>query len=317
MTRVAGANPRIWVDIFLDNRDGGRERARRAPPPHRAARARARRRATPASSRAGSARRPATAAACSTSAYDDPGALQRLRVHVPDRPGVLAGITQALGAERINIADFDLQHISPERGGTLTILVAGEQEAARAADILEARATASSSPRCSTSREGRARRALVGHFAVPGDKSISHRARAARRGRGRRDADRTASAARTTRRRRSRRCARSASTSTRTDAETLRVFGAGLRGLRPPAEPIDCGNAGTLMRLLPGLLAGQEGRFVLTGDDSLRSRPMERIAEPLRQMGARIETSDGHAPLTIEGGRCSRSPTSCRSRAHR
>ena len=52
-------------------------------------------------------------------AYPDLGTLQQLRVHVPDRPGVLAGITQALGAERINIEDFELQHLSPERGGVL------------------------------------------------------------------------------------------------------------------------------------------------------------------------------------------------------
>jgi prephenate dehydrogenase len=71
-------------------------------------------------------------------AYGDPGALHRLRVHVPDRPGVLAGITQALGAERINIEDFELHHVSPERGGTLTVLVAGEREAERAAALLEA-----------------------------------------------------------------------------------------------------------------------------------------------------------------------------------
>ena len=64
--------------------------------------------------------------------------LQRIRVHVPDRPGVLAGITQALGAERINIEDFELQHLSRERGGTLTLLVGGEDEAERAAKILEA-----------------------------------------------------------------------------------------------------------------------------------------------------------------------------------
>ena len=56
------------------------------------------------------------------------------------------------------------------------------------------------------------------------------------------------------------------------------------------------------MRLLPGLLAGQEGRFELTGDESLRSRPMERIAEPLRQMAATVETTDGRAPFTVEGG---------------
>ena len=86
------------------------------------------------------------------------------------------------------------------------------------------------------------------------------------------------------------------------DTETLSVFGAGLRGLKPPRRPIDCGNAGTLMRLLPGILAGQAGRFTVTGDESLSSRPMERIAEPLRRMGVAIETTDGHAPLTIEGG---------------
>jgi prephenate dehydrogenase len=71
-------------------------------------------------------------------AYPDPGALQQLRVHVPDRPGVLAGITQALGAERINIEDFELLHMSPDRGGTLTVLITGEDEARRAAELLEA-----------------------------------------------------------------------------------------------------------------------------------------------------------------------------------
>jgi prephenate dehydrogenase len=70
-------------------------------------------------------------------AYPDPSTLHRLRVHVPDRPGVLAGITQALGAERINIEDFELEHVSPERGGVLTLLVAGEDEARRAAALLE------------------------------------------------------------------------------------------------------------------------------------------------------------------------------------
>jgi 3-phosphoshikimate 1-carboxyvinyltransferase len=86
------------------------------------------------------------------------------------------------------------------------------------------------------------------------------------------------------------------------DEDTLLVRGAGLHGLRPPQAPLDCGNAGTLIRLLAGVLAGQEGRFELTGDDSLRERPMERIAEPLRRMGAQVETTDGRAPLTIEGG---------------
>ena len=143
--------------------------------------------------------------------------------------------------------------------------------------------------------------AIDGHIAVPGDKSLSHRAvllsavgdgetRISGFGRSE-DTEATINAVRELGIR-----------VYEADAETLRVFGNGLRGLTPPQAPIDCGNAGTLMRLLPGLLAGQEGRFELTGDDSLRSRPMERIAEPLRQMGARVETTDGRAPFTVEGG---------------
>jgi 3-phosphoshikimate 1-carboxyvinyltransferase len=84
--------------------------------------------------------------------------------------------------------------------------------------------------------------------------------------------------------------------------DMVRVQGRGLHGLVAPSEPLDCGNAGTVMRLLAGLLAGQDGEFTLTGDESLSSRPQERIAVPLQQMGATVETVDGHAPLTIRGG---------------
>ena len=84
--------------------------------------------------------------------------------------------------------------------------------------------------------------------------------------------------------------------------DVVRLQGRGLRGLVAPAEPLDCGNAGTLMRLISGILAGQEGEFTLIGDESLSSRPQERIAVPLREMGASIESTDGHAPLTIRGG---------------
>ncbi len=84
--------------------------------------------------------------------------------------------------------------------------------------------------------------------------------------------------------------------------EVVRVHGCGLRGLRAPTEPLDCGNAGTVMRLVAGMLAGQNGVFTLVGDASLSSRPQERIAVPLRALGADVETTDGHAPLTISGG---------------
>jgi len=142
--------------------------------------------------------------------------------------------------------------------------------------------------------------ALDGHVAVPGDKSISHRAvlvgalcegdvRVSGFGRSA-DTEATIGAVR----------ALGAEVEEH-DVDTLTVHGAGLRGLREPAESIDCANAGTLMRLVAGILAGQRGRFELVGDESLSTRPMERIAEPLRRMGALIETTDGHAPLVIDG----------------
>lgn len=82
------------------------------------------------------------------------------------------------------------------------------------------------------------------------------------------------------------------------------VHGVGLDGLRPPAVPLDCGNAGTGMRLLAGLLAGQAFDSVLVGDASLSKRPMRRVTAPLSAMGAHIETGDGERPpLRIHGGR--------------
>jgi 3-phosphoshikimate 1-carboxyvinyltransferase len=82
--------------------------------------------------------------------------------------------------------------------------------------------------------------------------------------------------------------------------DIVRIQGRGLRGLAEPKGPIDCGNAGTVLRLLSGILAGQNGRFELTGDESLSSRPA-RVDEPLNRMGARVETTDGHPPLVVEG----------------
>lgn len=86
--------------------------------------------------------------------------------------------------------------------------------------------------------------------------------------------------------------------------EVLRVEGVGRNGLRESSDILDAGNSGTTMRLLSGLLAGQPFYSVLTGDKSLRSRPMGRIAEPLRQMGATVRGRRGDtlAPLTIIGG---------------
>jgi 3-phosphoshikimate 1-carboxyvinyltransferase len=88
-------------------------------------------------------------------------------------------------------------------------------------------------------------------------------------------------------------------------AGVVTVRGTGLREAREPHGAIDVGNAGTLLRLLPGWLAAQEGRtFTLDGDESIRRRPVDRVAEPLRLMGAEIEAREGRlAPLTIHGSR--------------
>lgn len=83
----------------------------------------------------------------------------------------------------------------------------------------------------------------------------------------------------------------------------LVVEGRGLEGLRAPNQPLDCGNSGTTMRLLAGILAGQPFASTLVGDASLSRRPMERIAAPLRQMGAVVTLTDGHAPLYVQGCR--------------
>jgi 3-phosphoshikimate 1-carboxyvinyltransferase len=140
---------------------------------------------------------------------------------------------------------------------------------------------------------------LEGHFAVPGDKSISHRAlllgavsdgTTTIRGFGRSgDTESTLGAV------------RALGAVVDDEGDELVVHGVGLCGLK--SATIDCGNAGTLARLIVGLLAFQDGTFTLTGDESLSARPMERIAEPLRRMGAQIETTEGHLPLMVTGSR--------------
>jgi len=140
---------------------------------------------------------------------------------------------------------------------------------------------------------------LDGHIAVPGDKSISHRSlligavsdgQTHVRGWGRSgDTESTLDAVRAL-----------GGEVEELGPDELVVHGVGLRGLR--SAEIECNNAGTLARLIVGLLAFQDGTFTLTGDESLSARPMERVAEPLRRMGAQIETIEGHLPLTITGG---------------
>ena len=151
---------------------------------------------------------------------------------------------------------------------------------------------------------------LHGRVRVPGDKSISHRALllgALAEGTSQVSGflpcgDCLATMA----------CLRALGVEIETHNQTaLTIHGRGLRGLRKPtggehsrtATPLNCGRSGTTMRLLAGILAGQPFESALSGDEQLLHRPMRRIVDPLRRMGAEIEDVDGHAPLTIRGRR--------------
>ncbi len=142
-------------------------------------------------------------------------------------------------------------------------------------------------------------RRINGRLRVPGDKSISHRAAMI--------ASLAEGGARLTNFSTSEDCAatlaclRQLGVKIEREGNEVCVEGVGLNGLRASLEPLDCGNSGSTMRMLAGILAGQNFTSQLTGDDSLRSRPMRRIIEPLELMGARITARDGRAPLTIEG----------------
>lgn len=140
---------------------------------------------------------------------------------------------------------------------------------------------------------------IVGTLSLPGDKSISHRAAimAAL-------ADGTttienfspgADCASTLS------CLRQLGVRIEHKGNTVVVHGVGKNGLEKPDAPLDCGNSGSTMRMLAGVLAGQNFSTQMIGDASLSARPMQRIIEPLSQMGATLESTDGHAPLTVHG----------------
>jgi 3-phosphoshikimate 1-carboxyvinyltransferase len=142
---------------------------------------------------------------------------------------------------------------------------------------------------------------LCGCVTVPGDKSISHRAlllggiaqgiSSVRNWLPAADCQATLNAL------------RALGVTIEQDSPTgLLVHGVGLHGLKPTAIPIDCQGSGTTMRLLAGILAGQTFTSTLDGHAGLRRRPMQRVATPLRAMGATVETHDGRPPLTITGG---------------
>ena len=143
-------------------------------------------------------------------------------------------------------------------------------------------------------------RRVQGRLRVPGDKSISHRyalLAALAEGPSRLSgyapgADCASTLA----------CLRNLGVEIVADADgAVTLMGRGSAGLRSSASPLDSGNSGTTMRMLAGILAGQPFTSTLFGDASLSRRPMRRVMEPLELMGARIQSTDGHAPLVIHG----------------
>lgn len=139
---------------------------------------------------------------------------------------------------------------------------------------------------------------FIGRFTPPGDKSVSHRvvlsaliSEGAVKISGLSTCDDVASSLKIYRQ-----------LGGEVETKAGRIFLKGLGGrLNSPSAPLDCGNSGTTARLLTGILAPLKGVFTLDGDFQLRKRPMERVAQPLRMMGAKIETTTGRLPLTMEG----------------
>ena len=142
---------------------------------------------------------------------------------------------------------------------------------------------------------------IRGRLRMPGDKSISHRAAimaALSDGRTRIDNFSTSEDCTATLM-----CLEQLGVTVERVGTRVEIEGVGSDGLRASGAPLDCHNSGSTMRMLAGVLASQDFVSELTGDESLRARPMNRIIEPLKMMGAHIESTDGHAPLRITGRR--------------
>jgi len=140
---------------------------------------------------------------------------------------------------------------------------------------------------------------IRGSLRLPGDKSISHRAAmiaALAEGASRIENYSTSADCEATLS-----CLQQLGVRLERTGHNLLIQGVGITGLQAPASALDCRNSGTTMRLLAGILAGQSFTAIMTGDESLRSRPMQRIVEPLNLMGASVSSQDGCAPLVIEG----------------
>jgi len=145
-------------------------------------------------------------------------------------------------------------------------------------------------------------KALSGSVQMPGDKSISHRyAMLAALAEGTSELRNFAAAADC---HSTLACMKALGAGVKVDGTTIRVTGCGVRGLKSSWRALDAGNSGTTIRLLSGILAGQDFKTTISGDDSLQKRPMKRVVGPLREMGAEIKArEDNFAPLEIRGGK--------------
>ena len=301
-TRVAGANPAIWGDIFAGNSeavaaevDAVAERLRRAAELLRSGD----RDALRAWHReAGEGRRDLLEGELAG------GRLCELRVLVPNSPGVVAEIALALGPRgRQHRGHGPLSGRRHALGRDLA--VRRRRGRGRARGRPRSRAGARSQPRRAMRFEPA--RGLRGELRPPPDKSISHRAAligamadGSTRISGYLDSADTRSTLAA--------AAQLGAVVSEGDADGhgglfVEVQGAGLRGAAPAS--IDVGNAGTLLRILPGWLAGQgEGEWTLDGDESIRSRPVDRIAAPLTEMGAAVECREQRLPpLNVRGSK--------------
>lgn len=144
-------------------------------------------------------------------------------------------------------------------------------------------------------------RRLHGSLSLPGDKSISHRYAMLASVAGGHSTIRNYSTGADCHA--TLRCLRALGIEVEVDGKEVRIRGRGLHGYRPPQGELDAGNSGSTIRMLSGLLAGQPFESRLGGDESLSRRPMQRILDPLRRMGASVEARDGQfPPLVIRGG---------------
>ena len=322
MTRVAGANPRIWVDIFLDNREAlaaALREHRRAADERASRRSRA---ATPATWRAGSARRRAAGAGALASQFDSRprGPLRRARARARP-PRRRSRASRRRSARRASTSRTSSCTTSrPSAAATIELIVGGADAAAEAVAHARRAGLRRRSPRPSSRpRHERAQRRS------PADRARGRAARRSHAANGDKSVVATASlllgaladgpveiagfgANADTLATLRRRC-RWARACRLDEARTsLRVHGVGLRGLQPPDGAIDVHNAGTLLRLLPGLLAGQPGaRSRSTATSRSAAGPSIASSTPLRRMGVMSRTATASRRCTCAAGaRCSR-----------